>query len=331
MKNIQSSFPRLLPGLLCCFLADCNAASSDDNLPVVPIIDLAPWTTPKNSTNDSKMEVVRQIHEACQSVGFFLVTNHGLESQVSQGGWKVTQDFFNLPGEQKIKHKTANQAEYPYGFEQSEKLVKGKQLDGANKNLDEDSEAATDLKETFGLGPENEDSGMPQRRWIPTSVSTFQQALEDYYAQMEELALNLLRIMALALEQPESFFADKMGHHLSALRLVNYYSIDPPLHQEQVMRAGAHTDYGALTILNAQDAGLQIFLYNDDDKTTGRWYPVPLVPGALIINLGDLMQRWTNGTNKQQLSEEATVSFYIFYSHGYFALLQTNGSRPCTE
>ena len=311
MKKIQSSFPGLLLGLLCCFLASCNAASSGENLPVVPIIDLAPWTTLKNSTIDSKMEVVRQIHEACQSVGFFLVTNHTLNAKVLQGGWEATQAFFELPGEEKIKHKTTNEAEYPYGFEQSEKLVKGKQLDGANKNLDGDSEADADLKETYAIGPENEESGMPQRRWVPSSVSTFQQALEDYYAQMEELALNLLRIMALALEQPEPFFDDKMGHHLSALRLVNYYSIDPPLHQEQVVRAGAHTDYGALTILNAQDTGLQIFLYDDEDKTTGNWYPVPLVPGALIINLGDLMQRWTNGTNKQ-LSQEATMSFYKF-------------------
>jgi isopenicillin N synthase-like dioxygenase len=302
MKKIQSSFPGLLQvlGLLCCFLGNYNAGSSDDNLPVVPMIDLAPWTTLKNSTNDSKMEVVRQIHEACQSVGFFLVTNHGLDSQFLQGGWKATQEFFELPGKEKLKHKTTNEAEYPYGFEQSEKLVKGKQLDGDNKNLGEDYEAAADLKETFALGPENEESGMPPRRWVPTSVSTFQQALEDYYAQMEELALNLLRIMALALEQPETFFDDKMDHHLSALRLVNYYSIDPPLNQEQVVRAGAHTDYGALTILNAQDAGLQVFLYNDDDKTTGLWYPVPIVPGALIINLGDLMQRWTNGTTKQR-------------------------------
>jgi isopenicillin N synthase-like dioxygenase len=309
MKNIQSSFPGLLQvlGLLCFFLASCNASSSDDTLPVVPIIDLTPWTTPNtNSTNDSQMEVVRQIHEACQSVGFFLVINHGLDSQVLQDAWMATQEFFELPGEEKLKHKTTNEAEYPYGYEQSEKLVKGKQLDGANNNLDEDSEAAADLKETFAIGPENEDSGMPRRRWIASSVSTFQQALEDYYAQMEELALNLLRVMALALEQPETYFDDKMGHHLSALRLVHYYPLDPPLHQEQVVRAGAHTDYGALTILNAQDTGLQIFLYDDHDKTTGRWYPVPLVPGALIINLGDLMQRWTNGKSKP-ISEEATV------------------------
>jgi hypothetical protein len=158
--------------LLCCFLASCNASSTtsmsdNDNLPVIPIIDLALWTrtTLKNSNstpNDSKRKVVRQIHEACQSIGFFLIINHGLDSQVLESVNNATRDFFELASEEKLQHKTTNQAEYPYGYEQSETLVKGKQLDhgGAqnNKNLEEEEEtaAAADLKETL---PEQELGG----------------------------------------------------------------------------------------------------------------------------------------------------------------------------
>jgi isopenicillin N synthase-like dioxygenase len=85
-----------------------------------------------------------------------------------------------------------------------------------------------------------------------------------------------------------------MNHHMSALRLVHYYPLalltDVDDDSPDRVRAGAHTDYGALTILNAQQAGLQVLVNNSE------WYAVPVVPNALIINLGDLMQRWTNGT-----------------------------------
>jgi isopenicillin N synthase-like dioxygenase len=109
---------------------------------------------------------------------------------------------------------------------------------------------------------------------------------------MEDLALKLLEMFALALEEPPDFFLDKMDHHMSALRLVDYYPL--PQQKTDMVRAGAHTDYGALTILNAQDPGLQVLLY-DKNRTNTQWYSVPVVSGSLVINLGDLMQRWTNG------------------------------------
>ena len=262
-------------------LAAKESTESSSPFPTVPLIDL----------KGDRHVVARQIHEACRTVGFFMIQNHGLNGNVIDETWKVSQAFFDLPQEEKTKHKTTNEAEYPYGFEQSEQLTKGKQLDGG------DGAATVDLKETFAIGPNNLDSGMPLRRWIDTpSVPMFRSALEEYYSQMENLALKLLEMFAMGLDESSDFFVDKMDHHMSALRLVNYF----PLSEEQQqntdgVRAGAHTDYGALTILNAKEQGLQVMLYDLENRTNTQWYSVPVVPDSLIINLGDLMQRWTNG------------------------------------
>jgi isopenicillin N synthase-like dioxygenase len=114
---------------------------------------------------------------------------------------------------------------------------------------------------------------------------------------MEGLALRLLELLALALGQPVGFFEDKMDHHMSALRLIHYYPLGDAASEEpkRVIRAGAHTDYGALTILNAGQPGLQVLRHDTENRSRTEWYSVPLVPGAFVINLGDLMQRWTNG------------------------------------
>ena len=276
----------------------------------IPIIDLAPWTrsdphVEQDGLDDTeRLEVVHHIRTACETVGFFLIQNHGFDPHVAQQAWDVTRTFFQLDAMTKLRYKTTNETEYPYGYEQSEQLTKGKALDD-DTDFREFREmkhgrsyGTADRKETFAIGPNNVRSGMPMRRWPSEKhpIPHLHAALDMYYDQMDRLSRRILRLFALAMNQSPDFFDDKMDHHMSALRLVHYYPIDPPLNQTEVVRAGAHTDYGAVTILNAHDRGLQILLYDDDNKTSSQWYPVPVVPDTLIINLGDLMQRWTNGT-----------------------------------
>ena len=145
---------------------------------------------------------------------------------------------------------------------------------------------------------------------------------------------------------------------MSALRLVHYY---PLLEQQQqhsltkttttqnnessirLIRAGAHTDYGALTILATQKNGLEVLLRdntntntNSDDKNENdnsevkqRWFPVPLVPGSLIVNLGDLMQRWTNDewvSTMHRVVMPSTEAHERRYSMAYF--VNINGDTP---
>lgn len=268
----------------------------------LPVIDLGPWiNNPEAKDQPSQVSVEQQkivdnILQACRTIGFFLITNHGVEPKTIQEAWHVAANFFELPTDEKLRYKSTNETEYPYGYEQQEQLTRGKALDRSKATVD-DGTAIEESKETFAIGPNDSASGMPLRRWKSTpNVPKFQSALESYYKEMESLALQLLELFALALGQPVNYFEDKMDHHLSALRLIHYY----PLKQERddesklIVRAGAHTDYGALTILNAAQPGLQVLRYDDGNRSRAEWYSVPVVPGALVINLGDLMQRWTN-------------------------------------
>ena len=244
-----------------------------DQQNAIPLIDL----------ENDRDTVVEQISKACSTVGFFMIKNHGIQNAHEM--FTTSRDFFNLSTDQKLLHKTNNEATYPYGYEQTEQLVQGKQIEQQNTTT------TTDYKETFSIGPNNIKSGMPPRRWISVkSLPDFQNTLEQYYQQMESLAMKLLYLFALALSQEDDYFLDKMDHHMSALRLVHYYPLPPDTSNanDDLVRAGAHTDYGALTILNAQKPGLQVLL---PDQT---WFSVPVIPDTLIINLGDLMQRWTN-------------------------------------
>eukprot|EP00980_Cylindrotheca_fusiformis_P028973 scaffold22681_cov146-Cylindrotheca_fusiformis.AAC.5 len=284
---------------------------------IIPLIDLE---------QQRQEEVVGQIAQACESVGFFLIQNHGVPTSISDHAWKVSRLFFDAPIEQKLEFQTSNEEEYPYGYEQTEQLAKGKKIDGYDNDNDDDdgqnaAAAAADLKETFAIGPDNEESGMPFRRWkqLEGIPPTFQEGLEEYYSHMERLANKLLKLFALALKQKEEFFESRMDHHMSALRLVHYYPLDSTTkfqqqQQQGIIRAAAHTDYGALTILNSQTPGLEVFVKH-------RWYPVPVVPGTFIINLGDLMQRWTNDkwvSTLHRVSMPATTAMERRYSMAYF-------------
>lgn len=290
--------------------------------PPVPLIDLSSWTTTNTDSQTSnslleqeRLKVVQQIHEACKTVGFFQVSNHGIPEAIMDNAWAAAGGFFDLPLDEKLSFMTTNQAEYPYGYEQSEQLSKGKELDGggvttSTGDADVDDTNVMDSKETFAIGPNDPQSGMPLRRWQPTpSVPTFQSALEEYYEAMNQLANILFQVFALALDKPIDYFVNETDHHMSALRLLHYYPLNDKVDgassetiaqgkstsPQYIVRAGAHTDYGALTILNTKRSGLQVLRHDPENRTRTEWFSMPVVPGALNINLGDLMQRWTNG------------------------------------
>ena len=107
-----------------------------------------------------------------------------------------------------------------------------------------------------------------------------------YYRATEKLGADLMRIFALALELPEDFFADKIDRHISALRIINYPE-QPRAPLPGQLRAGAHSDYGTLTILlgENQPGSLQVY------AKSGQWMDVLIPPQSFVINIGDLMMR----------------------------------------
>jgi len=196
--------------------------------------------------------------------------------------------FFSLPHEQKQKS-AAPYAGYPYGY-------LGPELEALAKSRE--AESPPDLKESFNGGPQAAPDGITDKDALsfcyaetiwPDAPEGFRVAWTDYYASMEDLARRVMRLFAAALKLPEDYFEDFIDAPISALRALNYPEQHRPPKPGQ-LRAGAHTDYGCLTIL-AQDGngGLQV------RNTDGDWIAAPPIPGTFVINLGDQMARWTNG------------------------------------
>jgi isopenicillin N synthase-like dioxygenase len=238
----------------------------------VPLIDLEGWFTGDAS---ERQRVLEEVRDACEKVGFLAIKNHHFPEDVFKQTWSLSREFFDLPLADKTEVPMTE--EYPYGYEYKEILSYS--ID--DKNV----AAARDWKETFQVCV-NMPAG--EIRW-PSKPKAFDETLIAYYRNMEKLGGQLMRIFALALDLPEEWFEDKINKNQSALRVLNYPHQDHLPDVGQV-RASAHTDYGTLTILAADDApgGLQV------QNLDGSWQDVKLAPGVFVVNLGDLMQRWSN-------------------------------------
>lgn len=250
---------------------------------LVPIIDIGAL-----STNDKAAQkaVAQKIGKACEEIGFFVVVNHGIPSDVIDAAWNQTLDFFDLPLDEKKKYVSEDEAKNPYGYSVlgGEQLSRGKELENGNH-----SKQMGDLKEMYQMGPKNPDAGMPPRN-LPDKPGNFAEAWEAYYENANQLAQRLLRAFAMALELPEDWFVGKTDKHVSALRSNNYPDQANMVVPEGSIRCSAHTDYGTLTILKSGGPGLQV----SKDVENICWHDVPFVENGFVINLGDLMRRWTN-------------------------------------
>lgn len=250
---------------------------------LVPIIDIGALS---GEDQAAKKAVAEKIGKACEEIGFFVVVNHGIPKEVIDKTWNQTLDFFDLPLEEKKTFVSEDEAKNPYGYSVlgGEQLSKGKDLDNG-----QESKQMGDLKEMFQMGPKNPAAGMPPRK-LPAKPSNFAEAWETYYEHANQLAQRLLRAFAMALDLPDDWFVTKTDKHVSALRSNNYPDQASMKVPEGSIRCSAHTDYGTMTILKSGGPGLQV----SKDVENVCWHDVPFVEDAFVINLGDLMRRWTN-------------------------------------
>jgi isopenicillin N synthase-like dioxygenase len=249
----------------------------------VPVIDLTPY---QNGTG--KMEVARAVDRACRDIGFLVIGGHGVPPDLVARTRDTGRAFFDLPLQQKQRAARPSPA-VARGYIGIEEESVGRSRD---PNV-----SAGDLNESLMIGPVDPPdaayaaAGHPHfapNLW-PASPTGLREAWTEYYRAMGGLARTLMRIFALALGHDEYFFDPLIDRHISRLRVRNYPApAKPPLPGQ--IRAGAHSDYGSLTILSAEDrpGGLQVF------NADGDWVDVPILPDTFIVNIGDLMARWTN-------------------------------------
>jgi isopenicillin N synthase-like dioxygenase len=230
------------------------------------------------------------IAQACRDTGFLAVTNHGVDPVLIDTASAAATRFFDLPVADKMTV-AMPYAGYPYGYAP----MRGERLAAS---LGDDT--PPDLKETFSMGPVERPAHPPADAaeafvyeptpW-PQALPELQPALEAYYSAMSDLVARVMTLFADALQLPSDYFDSRIDRHTSALRLLNYPTLSESPEPGQ-LRAGAHTDYGTVTVLHAgAPEGLEVLV---PSRAGDRWTAVPRVAGALIVNLGDAMARWTN-------------------------------------
>ena len=236
------------------------------------------------SAFDNGTASASQVDDICRETGFLILEGHGIPDATIDNVWAAARAFFAQTAEAKQQVK-APYPGYPYGYlgPNAEALAKSKGVD-----------TPPDLKESLNGGPlhvpANASAEAMQFCYQPTlwpDLPGFRPAWEAYYTAMESLAARVMSLFAAALNLPRDHFEPLIDTPISALRMLHYPATkDTALANQH--RAGAHTDYGSLTILLPQpgSSGLQI-------QHNGTWYDVPAPKGAFVINIGDLMARWT--------------------------------------
>ncbi len=254
-------------------------------LKYVPIIDLEPYFSAGDS---GKKQIAAQVDEACRDIGFLIVKNHRVPGDLIASMFRHSRHFFDQPLAAKHRIDQPNPD-----------TVRGYSA------VSEDSEASSlgevtpgDLKESFSIGPidvPNEDYYRQERAGphfaanLWPNLPRFQETFCTYFSVMSDLSACLMEIFALSLGLDKHFFEPKIDKAISMLRVINYPNQDTDVEKNQ-MRAGAHTDFGSLTIVCPDQAkgGLQV------QNADGEWIDVPYVEGGLVVNIGDLMMRWVN-------------------------------------
>jgi isopenicillin N synthase-like dioxygenase len=232
---------------------------------LVPVVDLAAAGAPA------------AVDAACRSVGFFSLVGHGVAPDVVDRMLTASDALFALALEEKLHWQPPDPSvNRGYAAKGTEGLTYSLGLDGA----------PPDLFEAFNIGPPGDDNIWPEA----PGLGDLRPALEAYFAEARLVAHRLTGLFARALGLEPDFFVDKTDHSTDTLRVNNYERAagDPqPLEGQQ--RMGAHTDYGIVTVLYADRVpGLQIV------SPDGSWVDVQPAPGALLVNLGDLLAQWTN-------------------------------------
>lgn len=230
-----------------------------------------------------------RIDRACRDVGFFQIVGHGLDPEVEATAWSAAADFFRLPLDDKLALSIPVGDAYGYGPFAAERLAASR---GAT--------TPADLKETFSIGPflacPPELADDETARFVysatpwPPPLPAFAGAMRAYYDALAQLVERLMALMAKALGLDDAFFAPYIDRHTSALRLLHYPDLRGHGVEPGQLRAGAHSDYGTLTLLRQDDApgGLQVC------DVAGEWHDVTPVEGAYVVNVGDALERWTN-------------------------------------
>ncbi len=210
-----------------------------------------------------------------EQFGFAIVADHGIDAGLIDQAWAATRAFFDLPVSEKLQYRAGRGGQrgyIPFGIEVAK---------GATDN---------DLKEFWHIGRDlppghRHAASMPANVW-PARPVEFRSIFTRLYAEFDRVGARLLSAIACYLGLAPDWFVDPVSDGNSILRLLHYPPVSP---DAPGIRAGAHEDINLITLLlGAEEAGLQLL------DRSGNWLAIDPPPGALVVNVGDMLQRLTN-------------------------------------
>ena len=279
----------------------------------IPVIDISPLIEPQDNPK-SLRKTAKEIENACKNIGFFYVKNHQIPQNHLDAVILVMQEFFNLPEEEKMKIHIGNSDVFR-GY-----TPLGKELTNAKYDWHECVDFGLDLEPNHPeviagnqlLGP---------NQW-PENQPNFRKALERHWDLMILLGRRITEGLAMSLGFDKKKFARFMNKSHSFMRISNY----PPYGKDQEENVGdgigAHIDYGFLTILLQDNIG-GLEVKNADNE----WVSAPMIPGTFLINIGHMIQRWTNDYYKATVhrvippKHETRCSLPFFFEPNFDAIV----------
>jgi isopenicillin N synthase-like dioxygenase len=271
----------------------------------IPVIDIARLL---HGDEAERLAVARRMGAAAQNIGFFYITNHGIPAALIEAVYAGAKDFFALPADQKAEIAIEKSACHRGYFRTG------------GENLDPEKQPHGDLKEGIKIGRDLPPThprviaGVPlhgPNLW-PSGLPGWRETMQAYYQAMEGLGRQMMQGFALALDLPADFFEPFLGEPMATLGPLHYPPQSGRITEAQI-GAGAHTDYGCLTML-AQDSagGLQV------RAKDGTWIAAPPVQNSFVVNIGDMLERWSNGVFTSTLHRVVNISGQQRFSLPFF-------------
>ena len=285
-------------------IAKSNEAHSDacEGLPLIDISGI------RTGDRQRLGEIADEIGLASRKIGFFRVIGHGIDLDLVERTYQMAERFFALPDPVKRRYyiglSTNHRGYVPF-------TEKGDYPDEVSRNY-----------EAFDLGvdlPHDDPDYLAGNRLLGPNVwpdvAGFRQTVSAYYDQISALGRMICGVLELHLGLRPGAMTDQMTKPISQLRLLHYVRQSDEIDTKSV-NMGAHTDYECLTLLHTRNAGLQVMTAED------RWIDVPVDRSVYVVNIGDMLEAWTNGQLRSTphrvlnlLPERFSMPYFVAANH----------------